>query len=47
MKTADFKPGKESYAIGSGVAVPVWPDFFMQNRPQGGIHQDGLMFEVI
>lgn len=37
MKPADFKPGKGSYAIGSGASVPVWSDFFMQNRPQGGI----------
>lgn len=37
MKPADFKPGKGSYAIGSGASVPVWSDFFMQHRPQGVI----------
>ena len=34
---ADFNLTAGSYAREAGLAVPVWSDFFLTSRPQGGV----------
>lgn len=37
LSTTDWTPAVASYAINGGAAVPVWSDYFRNNRPPGTI----------
>ncbi len=41
-KPEDFKPTKDSYAIGGGTSIPVWSDFYLNTRPQGIIDMGAI-----